>query len=504
MIPVPSPVVPGQRITADSYNSILATLRMLRPIGGAGVLIEETMNGVVFKLATLPKEAASIPFNHPWKCEVVSDAEGSYKLKILKGELYLLNSGFANRQELLIDEEYFTAKRLATDGYDGWEGAISVGSSLYIAYDSEQSGYRLCLEDFSVAGALAPLFIIAELEMKTDGSAPTLSQRLFQDLYYWSVMRALSSWEIVGRNGAWYVVDPQWSLSGAYGDNLPSGAANPRPTAIDGFTFSGSETEAVEIDGCKCYPLWSSILERTTACATNSNVTRLYAALNAYGVYGLLASNDSDSIEETPACIYLGRLTWDAEGNIATFTQARSGLIQSRWVETEAYFIQSISGRETRLSQTPTGGTEGTQVKTSTYWRLRSTMGAYVVEGETLEPSANCTLGHSTPQKAVPGNAYTFRYGAHWSVSAGGALVRDATTTLHLSSGVETVATLIDSPYVERIQVTYPSSPLEQGSVDAMSGTIQVLAASVSAAAAVNLFTTESVDTITGNIIAVD
>lgn len=186
MIPMPQPVVRGQVLTADTINNIITSLRMLRPIGGAGILVEESINGVIFKLAERPKEPSFV-FDHRWKCSLISSSDSGgnpqYDLAIRPGSFYLITEDGLEEQVLELSDNLNEREE---GGWESTGNALGADVTLYLAVNDQGDGYKLILG--TEEEGWTPLFKIATITgAGSSYDIPVITQLLLQDVYYWAV-----------------------------------------------------------------------------------------------------------------------------------------------------------------------------------------------------------------------------------------------------------------------------------------------------------------------------
>lgn len=178
MIPIPSPVVRGQVLTADNINAILGTLRVLRPIAGKGLFLRETSQGVVFEIADNKQSQLTESFAHPFQVTLEANSEGTMIARVKQGKLFKIEvaEGVATATEIT-----FELEGLEADG-TGWKSSTAaVGEGLTITSDAEGS-FKLVWGTPSTY-----LYLIAEVtgdRYGIESTAPTVTQHILEDLYY--------------------------------------------------------------------------------------------------------------------------------------------------------------------------------------------------------------------------------------------------------------------------------------------------------------------------------
>lgn len=326
MIPIPPPVCLGQKITVDGYNQLLDVMRQLQPISGPGILLEETLNGVVFRLADQPKTQTANAFDHPWKCTiapVVTEGEDTkYTLTILKGSFYLIGETGAARQDLAISEDLSEN----TTHWTSSSRAFGTNVALSIVYHAENDAYRLAFDD--VKEGETTLFTIATIHGNTQGDAPWVEQHLLEDIYYWKVAgvgeRAPEPFEV-------RLIDDQWMIYAPTIQVVGCGL-------VDVFIDAGWEyyqPTGVKISG------WVRVLKylaSVTAVPTNGKLYVNYAP--QWGAYGFYLGTSPRS-ESGFYDIEIG--SWSN----GVWTQKRKGAMLHRVTVSPPCVVNEDTGSET-------------------------------------------------------------------------------------------------------------------------------------------------------------
>ena len=323
-------------------------------------------------------------------------------------------------------------------------------------------------------------------------------QNVNSDIFYTTdKIKELLPWDIILHDGKWYIVDPIWTLAKP---TIAENVTEPQPLEAVGLPkkSDNSSLDSVEVRGKRCYKL-----EEVSAIAVQDLYTHAYAVLMTDGKYGISLRTAKD-FSERANCVYLGQFTRDKKEpeTIISWTQSHRGAIASKWTETEPYYVQSNSSGNMRYVEAPTGLDEGTTMFRHRFWKLRTEINKNLFrEDEDLDFQGDGTFPKE--QKSTTYGNYIWRHRLFYD-KRNKALLIDEITTAVLNVEVSTFATLMPTPYVTRVEVTYPETPLQQGSVDAVGGTINVLAVGPQETSRTNLFRTESIDTTDGSIIEVE
>jgi hypothetical protein len=203
MIPIPPPVCIGQKITVDGYNQLLDVMRSLQPIGGAGILLEETANGIIFKLAEPPQSVSTGAFNHRWKVSLIGNETDGYKLHIAPGDLYLITDTGAVREPLIIPTNIAVDEERG-----GWLTEVSNGAPVAI-YRNPDGKYVLHASTPTDGETL--IYVIASIVGPSSSNpTPIVTQLLYQDLYYWQGGSGAEPepFEVRYINDGWYIYAP--------------------------------------------------------------------------------------------------------------------------------------------------------------------------------------------------------------------------------------------------------------------------------------------------------
>lgn len=343
-----------------------------------------------------------------------------------------------------------------------------------------------------------------------DNSNKKVIQYVNSDIYYGgsggTASPTLEPWEVFStiENGEtrWWIANPEWNLNAPYVD-YPEGATHPSPETAGKITDLFDTSIARMINGVWCWPL--TIIPWDIA----EGFTDVYAVLPPDGVprpYLPLGWPMSCAVDivENPVCIKIGTFTRDANNNITGWTQLRKGALDSKWSETEPYYIANdgVCGSVNRYTDGTTGLEEGTDMQKHSFWVLETSQKTrFLFRSEKLQIDPNYSQ-FPYPQYAIWYGNYIWRYNVHWSEQQK-ALLKDKTTTAMLNVETEILARVLDLPFVERVQVVYPETPLDQGSVDAVNGTVKMLAVENVELETTSIFKTEVVDTVYGETIEV-
>lgn len=306
--------------------------------------------------------------------------------------------------------------------------------------------------------------------------------------------KSLQPWQVIQRDGVLYVVNPIWTLSRPYED-YPVNANRPMPEYMMDFK-STYGVQPVEIEGVQCFPL-----ESIAPNVKEDGYTHIYACMSLYGGVGVLGIQATKSKQtETPVNALIAIIGRDSvSGDILGIEQIRQGEISSSWTQTEPFYATFSSSETVRYSEAPIGLPEGTEMERWTFWMMRTNINRQLfMESEKLNYRDDA--GFNYPNRALLFGSYIWRFNLHYN-SVQQALIIDTDTTPVIKCEVSQFAKIIPQPFVERIQVVYPNTPIEQGSVDAMGGTINVLAVNVPQLTPTTLFKTETIHTKDGDII---
>ena len=366
------------------------------------------------------------------------------------------------------------------------------GEEYYIAFRyDDMELYKLISEDATedIESAIEIVLNIGSFKF----SDSSIVQNVNSDIFYnTDKVAELLPWDIINRNGVYYIVEPKWVLN--------------EPTVIDKDltpkpkeSTDHPEADSEVFNNTTCYPL-----EDMVVYGKDNKYLHAFAVIKADGSYGLALKASRNALKEVASCVYLGRFERDKEDDtkIIGWKQSRRGIIESKWNETEPYFVESNSSGNKRHPEAPVGLDEGTTMFRYRFWILRTTIGgALYREDENLNYDENS--GFEKEQKSLEYGHYIWRHQLYFDYRSKSLLVDNITTAV-LNVEVSTFASLVPTPYVQRIEVTYPESPLAQGSVDAVGGTIQVLAVQSPQESRTPLFKTESIDATDGGIIEVE
>ena len=313
-------------------------------------------------------------------------------------------------------------------------------------------------------------------------------QKINTDIFITAEYNKLSPWQIVKRDDEYYIVDCVWEFDEP---DIPTGTREPTPKTIQ--PFDESWTATFEEDGHKYYRLTD-----VTDLADSAYLYAYATLTETYSVVRLV----SHKLKETPACILLAtfkREVIEGESVITSFTQRRTGIFHSRWEETEPYFVRNLTGSGyERLTEAPKGLEEGTTMNQYTFWRMRTEINDQLYRASEFIAFEDGVL--KDEQIASPRGSFVWRYALHYSAKEK-ALIIDTETTPVANITADIYAQEVAQPFVEKIEVAYPESPLDQGSVDAVGGEIRVLMVGKRVDTSVRLFTTESIDTTDGSLI---
>lgn len=321
------------------------------------------------------------------------------------------------------------------------------------------------------------------------------SQPVVKEWLPWEIFSTVEDGETV-----WWVVHPQWLLDKPYKD-YPASAVKPTPEYLNAFEVEFPLGLAKYINGVYC---WRIDDVKSTIYGDVTDFTKVYAVLTPLNGFKLLLPPADFVITETPACVLIGTFTRDSNGNIEKWTQLRKGAISSIWYETEPFFVEPNCDQSvTRRSAAPIGLEEGTQMQQYSFWLMETRLGDSILKrGEQLNFDEN-NPQFPYPQYALLYGNWIWRYRLHYR-EADNTLIKDERTTPTENVEVKIFAEIIEQPYVDRIQVVYPETPIDQGSVDAITGKIKVLAVEINQTdSAKTLFKTEVINATEGGIIEV-
>lgn len=222
---IPQPPCRGQAITADLLRDVIASVRATRPLKGAGILLQETVNGTVISAAG-QRQAAAAAFDHRFKVSFAKNADGGYNLTIRKGSLWRVTDGVATEQPLTLGE---ALAQHPTDA-DAWQVAAATTGSLYVSQSTAEDGKTPVFTLDYAATPTTPAAVIADFTPSESSSNPTpkLTQRHLGDLILftgagtggevpaaWMVRRhafteTTSSGEVTTHK--WQVFSPLWAV----------------------------------------------------------------------------------------------------------------------------------------------------------------------------------------------------------------------------------------------------------------------------------------------------
>lgn len=340
-----------------------------------------------------------------------------------------------------------------------------------------------------------------------NNTTKTVTQYISTDIFYGgegggTVEAELQPWEIFSTSEVneqtglsetvWWVAHPIWELDAPFTD-YPAESYRPVPESAIAFDVYWGGYETKEIKGMQCWRLYD-VLQSTCAAGTQN----IYAVININGVPTLYAYPPDLGIVETPACILLGTMSEDG-----TWRQTNKGVLRSFWRETTAFYLESGScGVITRHSSAPTNLAEGTTMLQYSFWFMETYLdGTLIKSAEQLNYNPAGAI-YPYPQEALLYGNWIWRYNLHFRANDN-AVIRDELTTPVANVTASHFARIIEQPYVERIEVVYPETPLDQGEVNEVHATIKVLAVDTAETETTNLFRTETIDATEGGIIEV-
>lgn len=316
--------------------------------------------------------------------------------------------------------------------------------------------------------------------------------------------REYQPWDVIFHEGVLYMVVPEWTLDAPFPDEgYPEGADKPTPEFSRPLSDLVNPDFVVVINGVRCHYLSDLYLVFLDTNAMPYNFTHVYACMNDTGHWGIGIA--TAAVTQTPVCILIATLTRNQVGGVTAINQVRHGSLFSKWTEIGPYYVENLtSGEITRYSDPPIGRAEGTEMARRSFWK----MATYISAGENqtlIAESENLSYGPLTfpsVQPALPYGSYVWRYEMFHSAAYNGITIATRTTPV-LNVETAQYAKFVDVPFVDRIQVVYPESPLDQGSVSSVGGTVTILAPEIPVATTVDeIFKTESVDTVQGTLIA--
>lgn len=444
MIPMPQPVVRGQVLTADTINNIITSLRMLRPIGGAGILVEESINGVIFKLAERPKEPSFV-FDHRWKCSLISSSDSGgnpqYDLAIRPGSFYLITEEGLEEQVLELSDNLNEREE---GGWESTGNALGSDVTLFLAVNDQGDGYKLILG--TEEEGWTPLFKIATITgAGSSYDIPVITQLLLQDVYFWAIgsgaVVAPQPWEVRFLDGGWYVYEPKVTVVKASASMLWT------LPLCEGYNGG---------DG------WIDLASLLGGAVSAGDLTLIYSPY-ATGTTVRLAIGDVSLVTGGWAC-KLGTFSSNIDGSLS-FQQALMGAMVFDVSRTSPAYVVNITGDASSSSGTLT--TEGTDISADatacyigrTHWLAILMIGGTEVARGDLMLSDGVTLAIATQ-----GLYMQFRtpvlHGATALSTEGATLMPSAKI-----ADLETIATQETQARVTGIGSNAPAEDTAQGSL---------------------------------------
>lgn len=302
----------------------------------------------------------------------------------------------------------------------------------------------------------------------------------------------LEPWECIQVDGEWYMVAGVWEMEKT--DSVSGSAQAPVPTEL-----KIEQTTAKEHKG---FALWEMP-------AISASSGTFYAYFSQDGTVSIEEMTGLDAARY-PNCIPIAKYVAKkdsaaSESPIESVTQLNKGIFKTTWTETEPFYIEQVGGSGGVVLRTdaPIGLEENTTIEHSRFWQATTTIkGREYATALDLNFSAEYV---SFPQYQVASHygSYIYLYQTYFSRTSQCLLVANETTPV-LNVGHEEFAHKVKQTYVDKIEVAYPESPLEQGHVTAVGGSIDVLAITPKETTRTLLFSTECIDTQQGNLIEVE
>lgn len=347
-------------------------------------------------------------------------------------------------------------------------------------------GDRLCIvanEDGTASLALVSaldsadiIFTIATFLKPDSSTALSVVQRTFSDLYSTRSFATLPPWTIQCISGVWSVWSPQWLCSPPRA-SYPEGWTPPQPETI---------STASTFPDVAWYPITDFAPSSVLAAGQH-----VYAGLADFsGAATLIIS--TEQLTESPFRVYLGYFFADASHPSGLgFVQIRAGAITSAWSTTNPAWVVVESGGDIRYEDPP-ALSDGSTIWQKAYWLHTTSLAGKVYLS--AEVPTSLEEGVTTTQEAYA-LEYIYRHDFFFSPSTETIFYNEQAYPVPKRS-TKDFAQFISQPFVERVQVTYPETPLDQGSVDAVNKQVKILASmeGVEEAASTSLFATETID----------
>lgn len=300
----------------------------------------------------------------------------------------------------------------------------------------------------------------------------------------------LEPWECIQVDGKWYMVAGVWEMEKATPTSETAADPVPKELKID-------HTADKELQGLT---LW-----HMPAISGDGTIYAFFkedGSVSAEQITGLAATKYPNCIPIAKVVVKEGTTSPNPDLEV---TQLNKGVFKTTWTETEPFYLEQVGGSGgVRLrTDAPIGLAENTTIERSRLWQATTT-----IKGRefTTALDLNFSAEHvSFPmyQLASHYGSYIYLYETYFSQSANCLLVANRTTPI-LNVGHTEFAYVTKQAYVDKIEVAYPESPLDQGHVTAVGGTIDVLAVKTAETTRTRLFSTECIDTQQGNLIELE
>jgi hypothetical protein len=383
---------------------------------------------------------------------------------------------------------------------------LKYGAQYFLAFRYDSSELYPLISDELTEEAEANIELLYTIG-KFRASTLEIVQNVKFDIFYTTEKsKGIQPWQVINRDGQWLIVDPlnSWSLSST---DVLEDVKKAEPSELK-WSFWRYSTPIV-VDGRDCYPI-------TLAGELEKEKKYLYACFGKDGEVKI-EWRESKETKRKPTSIFLGIATIDEEseedgggeeGNendtklvISSFSQQNYGIIFSEWNETEPFFVMPSTGdaKPERKLEAPKGLEEGKVIPKVRFWQLRTTVNERVyANSEDLNYTED--VGFPEEQRASSYGEYIYRYALHFRMADRTMIIDSETSAVPLVN-VEIYAREVSQPFVERIEVVYPDTPLAQGKVNAVGGEVKVLMIGDAEPRTKEIFRTEAVDTSTGTVI---
>lgn len=390
-------------------------------------------------------------------------------IHVAPGSLFSVSSeGVATPTTILTDLSS------ATGG--GWNSTTAPvnGDTLQIVANTDGTA-SLRIVSASEAASVDTVFIIASFSRQNETAPLVVTQRTFSDLYAARSFASVSPWSIQFIDGKWSIWAPKWSCS-APRTAYPSGWTRPQPETISTDADFPSEQ-------------WYAV-EKYAPSGVISAGLHAYAGLKDFsGDATLILSHTK--LEETPFRIALGSFVEDTthDSGVA-FNQTSAGAIASAWSTSNPVWVVTGTGGDVRYEDPPVLN-EGAIIFQKAYWlHTTNAPGKSFVDIE-----APASLEDATTTQSAYAVEYIYRHEFFFSPSTETICYNEQATPV-VKRDTQDFAQLVDTPFVDSIQVTYPETPLDQGSVSATQKQAKVLISmdGVTNRATTTLFNTETID----------